>query len=74
MSEQSQSQQITRRQALRYGGIAVGAASTLAGCSVLNSNSGSFKSVEIKPGSITATLTEGADVDTVRLRLPGAGR
>lgn len=73
MSEQSQSRQVTRRQVLRYGGIAVGAASTLAGCSVLKSDSGPFKSVEVKPGSITATLTESADVDTVRLRVPGGG-
>ena len=73
MNEQSQTGRVTRRQALRYGGIAVGAASALAGCSVLQSDSGPFKSVEVKPGSITATLTESADVDTVRLRVPGSG-
>jgi hypothetical protein len=73
MSEQPQSRQVTRRQALRYGGIAVGAASALAGCSVLNSDSGPFKSVKVKPGRVAVTLTNNADVDTVLLQTPGNG-
>lgn len=73
MSEQPQSQQVTRRQALRYGGIAVGAASALAGCSVLKSDSGPFKSVKAKPGRVAVTLTDNADVDTVLLQTPDNG-
>jgi hypothetical protein len=72
MSQQSQTGRVTRRQVLRYGGgIVAGTASALAGCSsLLNSNSGPFESVEVKPARVVVTLTDSADVDTVRLRPP----
>lgn len=73
MSEQSQTGRVTRRQVLRYGGIAAGTASALAGCSALNSNLGPFESVEVQPARVVVTLTDSADVDTVRLRPPDNG-
>jgi hypothetical protein len=73
MSQQSQTGRVTRRQVLRYGGgIAAGTASALAGCSALNSNSGPFESVEVKPARVVVTLTENADVDTVLLQPPAS--
>jgi hypothetical protein len=71
MSQQSRTGQVTRRQVLRYGGIAAGTASALAGCSALNSDSGPLKSVTAKPGRVTVTLTESADIDAVQLQPPG---
>jgi hypothetical protein len=74
MSQQSQTGRVTRRQVLRYGGgIAAGTASAFAGCSsILNSNSGPFESVEVKPARVVVTLTENADVDTVLLQTPAS--
>ncbi|HET7323688.1 MAG TPA: hypothetical protein VFJ06_05095, partial [Halococcus sp.] len=70
MSDESQLPRVTRRQALRYGGgITVGAASALAGCSGLfaESSPSPITNVTIRQGVMTVNLTVNTKADDVYL-------
>lgn len=75
MNQESQARRVTRRQALRYGGgIAVGAASMLAGCSGLftQSSPSPITNVTIQEGVMTVNLTADTEAESVYLAPNGS--
>lgn len=75
MTENSQTRQVTRRQALRgAGALTAGAAASLAGCSVpFFGSSDPVLDIKINPLSVVIMVDENANVDTVSIYSPEGG-
>lgn len=75
MTENSQTRQVTRRQALRgAGALTAGAAASLAGCSVpFFGSSDPVLDIKINPLSVVIMVDKNANVDTVSIYSPEGG-